>query len=49
MQYGLWELFKHRKWKKERMRSGHNWQKELDYFKEFIEPLPQYTLHSTDN
>tara|TARA_A200000159_G_C7294515_1_gene327238 strand:- start:719 stop:1297 length:579 start_codon:yes stop_codon:yes gene_type:complete len=38
-----------RKWKKERMRSGHNWQKELDYFKEFIEPLPQYTLHSTDN
>lgn len=38
-----------RKWKKERIRSGHNWQKELDYFKEFIEPLPQYTLHSTDN
>lgn len=38
-----------RKWKKERIRSGHNWQKELDYFKEFIEPLTQYTLHSTDN
>jgi len=39
---------KGRKRKKDERKKGHNWDKELDYFQKFIEPLSQYQLYNPD-